>query len=124
MSEAKARQVVAARSGGRCEICRSSESLTFSHRKPTSLGGLWAPSNGIRACGSGTTGCHGWVEHHPDYAEQAGWRVPSWADPEQTPLWLNPVLAWAGWVLLDHWGGYVYLDEQPPTPEHLPPQAA
>lgn len=124
MSEQAARKFVADRSGGRCEICRGPGPLTFSHRRPSSLGGLWVPSNGIRACGSGTTGCHGWIEHHPDWAAEAGFRVAKGDDPGQVPVWLNPVLAWPGWILLDDTGGYVYPEDQPAAPKHLPPQAA
>ena len=120
--EARARELVAARAGGRCEICRGPAPRTFSHRKPTSLGGLWAPSNGLRACGSGTTGCHGWIEANPVWAEFAGFRVRSVGDPAVEPVWVWPVLAWPGWVTLDDDGGYVYDDVQSPKPVHLPPQ--
>ena len=123
MNEAQARQIVNARSGGRCELCRASEPLTFSHRKPKGLGGLWTPSNGIRACGSGTTGCHGWIEAHPEWAAEAGWRVSGTRDPATVLAWVWPVLAWPGWVWFDEEGGYVYPDDQPPAPPHLPPQA-
>jgi len=34
------------------------------------------PSNGIIACGSGTTGCHGWIESHRADARDLGYLVP------------------------------------------------
>lgn len=123
MNEQQARQFVTARSGSRCEICRNSDPLTFSHRKPKSLGGLWTPSNGLRACGSGTTGCHGFIEANPLWAQVGGWRVGSGQDPAVTLTWVNPVLGWPGWAFLDERGGYEYPDDQPPDPTHLPPQA-
>ena len=33
------------------------------------------PSNLILLCGSGTSGCHGWVEHYRDDARAAGYIV-------------------------------------------------
>jgi hypothetical protein len=32
-------------------------------------------------CGSGTTGCHGWVEENPDTAGEFGWHVRPWQQP-------------------------------------------
>lgn len=122
MSEQAARKIVAERAAGRCEICRAAGALTFSHRTPKSLGGKWAASNGVRACGSGTTGCHGFIEAHPEHAAAGGWRVTGGQDPAAAPVWLHPVLAWPGWVLLDDVGGYTYLDDQSAPPTHLPPQ--
>jgi hypothetical protein len=37
-------------------------------------------------CGSGTTGCHGWIEHHPDKAGKEGWHVRPWEDPDEVPV--------------------------------------
>jgi len=34
------------------------------------------PSNIGLLCGSGTTGCHGWVERNRTAAEAEGWLVP------------------------------------------------
>lgn len=58
-----------------------------------------SPENLVRLCGSGTTGCHGWVHEHPAEAERLGYILPSWRDP------LNaPVRDWNGdwwWLLPD-----------------------
>lgn len=50
------------------------------HRRPRGSGGTsvpWInfPSNLILLCGSGTTGCHGWVESHRDEARALGFLV-------------------------------------------------
>lgn len=54
------------------------------------------PANLIRLCGSGTTGCHGWVHAHPHEAWRNGWIVPASRDPLATP-----VRDWRGrWLIL------------------------
>lgn len=40
-----------------------------------------AVQNGMLLCGSGTTGCHGWVESHRQAALDSGWAIPQGADP-------------------------------------------
>jgi hypothetical protein len=37
-------------------------------------------------CGSGTTGCHGWIEHHADKAAKEGWHVRPWEEPDEVPI--------------------------------------
>ncbi len=64
---------------------------SIQHRRARGIGGTDrpdtnAPQNGIALCGSGTTGCHGWVEAHPIEAEAAGWRVPQGGDPLKFPV--------------------------------------
>ena len=57
------------------------------HRKLRSQGGTDDPSNVIEAvCGSGTTGCHGWIHDHPATSYANGWLVKSWDDPEFVPI--------------------------------------
>lgn len=53
---------------------------SIQHRCARGAGGTrlaWKnmPGNLILLCGSGTTGCHGWVEGHPAEAIEAGWAV-------------------------------------------------
>ena len=48
--------------------------------------GLHQPSNLIWLCGSGTTGCHGWVHAHPAKAEDDGYIVNAWNDPKVVPV--------------------------------------
>lgn len=66
------------------------------HRKLRSRGGADAADNLILACGSGTTGCHGWMHANPAEATLLGFIVPSWADPATVPI----RHALYGWVLL------------------------
>lgn len=61
-----------------------------------------SPANLVRLCGTGTTGCHGWVHAHPALARRFGWIVSMWADPRRVP-----VKDWRGqWMLLDDDGDY------------------
>jgi hypothetical protein len=39
------------------------------------------PCNLITLCGSGTTGCHGWVHNHPKLSRDEGWIVSKYDDP-------------------------------------------
>lgn len=56
------------------------------HRKKRGQGGLWTPENIVAVCGDGTTGCHGWCEHHPAKAAAKGFHVRPWDDPGQIPI--------------------------------------
>ena len=66
------------------------------HRKLRSRGGADAAENLILTCGSGTTGCHGWMHGNPADATALGFIVPSWANPADWPI-LHSLY---GWVLL------------------------
>lgn len=54
---------------------------SIQHRKKRSQGGPHQMSNLIVLCGTGTTGCHGWVEGHPTEANRMGWGVAGWVHP-------------------------------------------
>src|SRR4051794_39579681 len=106
-AEVSTRQVVRERSGGTCEIfipavCRG-RAENISHRKARSQGGLWTPANCMDACGSGTTGCHGWVESHWEQAHKMGLRLSRSQDPECEPVLMRT----AEWP----WGWYRLLDD-------------
>lgn len=50
------------------------------HRLPRGMGGSSDPvvngaANAVTLCGSGTTGCHGWIEQHRAIAEDHGYIV-------------------------------------------------
>jgi hypothetical protein len=83
-----ARSLVYERSGGICEVCGKARGTNWHHRKNAGQGGLWAASNGLHLCGSGTTGCHGHITTHPAVSREQGWSVPSWGDPLTTRVWL------------------------------------
>ena len=71
-----------------------------SHKWP----GLHEASNLILACGSGDTGCHGWIHSHPREAMSLGYIVSGFNDhPELVPI----LTAQHGWVLLDDKGGWI-----------------
>lgn len=97
----KVRALVLARDGFACVRCgRSVIGIRASvhHRKRRSQGGANTPDNLAVMCGTGTTGCHGWVHAHPNWARDAGWLVRSGDDPAQVPMlatsglltWLAP----------------------------------
>jgi hypothetical protein len=86
------------------------------HRINRGAGGsgrLERASNLIRLCGTGTTGCHGWITEHPDKAGGAGWVLPKLnpsIDPSQ-----EPICTIHGWVLLSDDGS-----RTPCTPSEVP----
>ena len=58
--------------------------------------------NLILLCGSGTTGCHGFVHMHPTIAYENGWCVKSFQDQLEVP-----VRTWHGLVYLTTDGKYL-----------------
>ena len=105
MDEARAREIVAQRSEDRCEIavpgvCRGIR-RSVHHRRKRSQGGDWRPSNLLAACGDGTTGCHGYVEARPRWANEHGlWLFAGDGEPHEVSVFMR----WANsrsWYLLD-----------------------
>jgi len=93
-----------------CVRCGKSLHVTSGsrhHRQRRAIGGHQV-SNVILLCGSGTTGCHGWVHAHPREARAAGWivRAEGLVAPETTPV--QVVAAGQGspliWVMLSPQG--------------------
>lgn len=111
-AESLSREIVYARSGGDCEVRIEGVCLgratNWHHRKNKSQGGLWRPSNGLHLCGSGTTGCHGWITHEPKLSYVKGWAVRGCDDPRAVA-----VLVGRRFVFLTDGGDY----------EELPPEA-
>lgn len=99
MTERECRNIVRRRSGGNCERCGRPDRLTVHHRRKRSHGGLWSPENCLHLCGSGTTGCHGWVEANPAAARASGFWLFT-GDSTETP-----VLYRHRWQVLDDVGG-------------------
>ena len=67
------------RIAGVCTIWATNEH----HRKRKSHGVDNTPPNLIPVCGSGTTGCHGYVHANPAISYEKGWLVHSWDDPAE-----------------------------------------
>jgi hypothetical protein len=89
------RQMVLERSGYRCEICGNklgeNQFYSIHHRIPRGMGGtdredLNLASNLLSLCGSGTTGCHGYIESNRQEAYEKGWIVLRDHDVAETPV--------------------------------------
>lgn len=65
------------------------------------------PANLVLLCGSGTTGCHGWVHANPRDAQLLGWIIPRWAEPLEVPVSLMSESGYPVVVFLDHDGNYI-----------------
>lgn len=83
------------RDGYRCCRCTrlvsDSRPASVHHRVPRGMGGTrsaWInePPNLLLLCGSGTTGCHGWIESHRDEARADGFLVAAWEAVETVPF--------------------------------------
>jgi len=82
-----------------CEICGLNRGTNAHHRKNRSQGGKDELSNLLLLCGSGTTGCHGYVTEHPAESYEKGWSVRSTATPRDIPVWYR-----CRWIWLDDFG--------------------
>lgn len=107
------RQLIYARDDHRCVLCDidphdSPLGRSAHHRRPRSNDGYRIPwvrraANGLYLCGTGTTGCHGWVESNRPKAARHGWWISpqSGAAAAEIPVWYP----WLGLVrLLDDEG--------------------
>lgn len=108
VGEVAVRKAVRDRSGGVCEIfipgvCRGRQE-NISHRKAVGQGGRWSTANCMGACGSGTTGCHGWVEGNPAEARKLGLRLLSGQHPPDVPVLMRTAEWPLGWYTLDDYG--------------------
>lgn len=113
MGETKARAIVRERSGGMCEmglphICLR-HAAGVHHRVKRGQGGPWTPSNLLDACGSGTTGCHGWAESHPTLAFEEGISLHRGDDPAAISVHMRWANQRSWWFLDDE--GLLHWDE-------------
>jgi len=103
------RSIVIDRASWTCEWCGGAPptlGMSVHHRQPRGMGGsrkvhVNAPANLLLLCGSGTTGCHGWVESNRRTAVTWGLLVPRPGLPAVTPVFYRR----ERWVLLDDDGG-------------------
>ncbi|GGL27518.1 HNH endonuclease [Phycicoccus endophyticus] len=90
---ASVRELIIQRDAHRCARCSAlllSAPHSIHHRKPRGAGGTRDhrsidPRNGVLVCGTGTTGCHGWIESHRAAAYATGWLLRSY-DQLDKPL--------------------------------------
>jgi len=89
------------RDSGRCVRCgrpqrfdQRGSGWSVHHRCPRGMGGTareWiaGAANGIVLCGTGSTGCHGWVETHRTRALEDGMLISAHGTltAEDVPLW-------------------------------------
>jgi len=103
------RTAVMGRDGGQCARC-GAPATNVHHRQPRGMGGSNDPtindsSNLVSLCGSGTTGCHGWIEANRLAAMTRGWLVPrrSGLTPAETPIYRGGQWWWLSdtWTLAD-----------------------
>jgi hypothetical protein len=92
---------VFARANYLCEKCLDAPiaGVSVHHRRPRMMGGsrnelLHQPANLILLCGSGTTGCHGWVESNRDKAREQGYLIQKVESAEQVPFRDNSGIWW------------------------------
>lgn len=105
---------VLARGFYRCERCKGEFNLagvSIHHRRPRMMGGsknqeLHKPANLIALCGSGTTGCHGWVESHREQARTFGYLIQKVESAQEIPF---KDLS-GNWWLIDNNGQKTQLD--------------
>ena len=72
----------------KCERCGNplNGPMSVHHRRPRAMGGTKRldtnyPSNLMALCGTGTSGCHGWIEQNRETAYEEGWLVRQNEDP-------------------------------------------
>lgn len=114
------RALVRQRDGHRCLRCDRSildSPASIHHRVPRRMGGTSDPRsddprNLVTLCGTGTTGCHGWVESNRNEARESGWLLRDYSGLDDAMYTPDRVL-----VMLDEDGGiyrYDYADEPLP----------
>jgi hypothetical protein len=112
---ADTRVTVENRANGLCERCGGNlygKAASIHHRRPRRMGGTTDPavntaSNLMVICGSGVTGCHGWIESNRTQAYAEGWLLHSGQNPEAIPARIHGL----GFRLLTPEGGYKALWE-------------
>lgn len=87
--------VVDERDSYRCARCARDIDGGSRHHRQLRRFGDHSAANLVLLCGSGTTGCHGWVHANPSLAYATGLMVHSWHDPASVPA-----RYWSGWFIL------------------------
>lgn len=90
------------------------------HRAKRGQGGGWSPANLLAACGSGTTGCHGYVEANPTWSRDHGlWLFTGDGAPSGVSCYMRWHDTKSWWVLDDE--GMLEWDGGPFDPVVLAP---
>lgn len=96
----------------RCGISVAHTARSIHHRQPRGAGGTRGPqahrlSLLVLLCGTGTTGCHGWIESNRAEARALGWLISKFepADPQTIPL------RWSDLVDVEHPDELFLLDD-------------
>lgn len=69
---------------GRAPVDEEGRAINIHHRQPRPVGPN-TMENLVHLCGSGTTGCHGWVEHNRPKAKDLGLLVSRHSPAPTTP---------------------------------------
>ena len=93
----------------KCERCGGGPDTfgwSVHHRVPRGMGGSKNPmlhetANLILLCGSGVTGCHGWVESNRDQAKKTGFLLYKVDSAPEIPFTDNKGITW----IIDNEGG-------------------
>jgi hypothetical protein len=84
----KVRDALHERAGDCCEMCGRHGANNAHHRRNKSQGGRDVLSNLLLLCGSGVTGCHGWVTGNPQGASVYGLTIMGTASvPADVRVW-------------------------------------
>ena len=108
----KVTDLVDVRDGFRCVRCGISLAVSAGsrHHRMRRRDGGHSVAQLILLCGSGTTGCHGYVHAYPANARANGWILPALRKPPLDPCEV-PVLYVDGWHLLTEEGLRVRVPE-------------
>lgn len=119
----RTRRLVQRRDAWKCARCGRDAGTHWSgdsihHRRPRShpWPGLHQPANLLLLCGSGTTGCHGWVHAHPAPAYRLGYLVHMGKDPATIPVYYRTV----GWQQLNADGTRTPAEPPSDQPGYIP----
>lgn len=96
----------------RCGVAVPRDEDSLHHRIPRGRGGENAAVNLILLCGSGVSGCHGWVEKHRTAAYRLGYLVPTGIDPADVPV----TVAGRGWSYPTSAGAWIAPEEYEAAP--------
>lgn len=117
------------RDGNVCAVCGGPPG-SIHHRANRQMGGRHGaaaarinnPGNALTLCGSGTTGCHGWITDLTggvtrEHLERLGWVVSAHhPNPADVPVWTRQY----GWRLFHEDGTAANLPAPPPPYPHRP----